>query len=381
MKILIIAPYSPSGTLIPALGAAKKIALFADAMAQAGIETGFINTANNVEVDGRLGVEKWSPASVRSRFPIFIFRPRIIGRLVQALIAPVYGLLIALVFRPDFIWVYNQGFGELMLGYFALCGGGKLINEVEDLPRARLRGFFELKPMLDILAGQVFGPLVYRYLFVSQSVMHHFSGRGFIGDVVPGLISSVSEGVVVNSHCVGYFGGLSAEKGVDILVSLLSNPNRKWAASICGSGELADQIRCSLRPDLNDQFIEGASDGEVDFYMQRCTILINPHIETRSILDGVFPFKLVEYLNTKALIISTNMRFPAQWGAEFGLRIIPRKLARFSDELDRLTAVETFPILEAAVYANRRKYLERYCAVNVVAKVLSRPMPICFNVL
>ena len=48
------------------------------------------------------------------------------------------------------------------------------------------------------------------------------------------------------------------------------------------------------------------SDIELAEIMGRTDILLNPHIK----MDGVFPFKLIEYVASGRLILSSDMSFP-----------------------------------------------------------------------
>jgi len=186
--VLFIAPYSPVGAEAPALGAAKKIRLFCKALEAEGFDVSFLNTANNCGGTSAL-FEQCSPVGVRQVLRALLLRPRFLGRFLFGVISPMIGVFLAITIRPKVVWIYNQGFGEILCGIFAATGEGFVVNEIEDLATARLRGNFELKPRLDAFFSRRLSWRVNRFVCVSSAVADQIAckstvrkiGRGGLG--------------------------------------------------------------------------------------------------------------------------------------------------------------------------------------------------------
>jgi glycosyltransferase involved in cell wall biosynthesis len=111
----------------------------------------------------------------------------------------------------------------------------------------------------------------------------------------------------------GYFGGLTKDKGADFLIKMINesmdqNLSIKWY--ITGAGPYKDSI-VKLSKD-NPNFVEYlgvVSDLELAEIVSNTDILLNPHIQ----MNGVFPFKIIEYAASGRLILSSDILLPTQY--------------------------------------------------------------------
>jgi len=366
--LLMICPYSPVGSSVPALGAAKKISLLSAALKQI-TDLAFVNTANNVSQRKIYNSERCFPSTVSYRLALPCLAPRPLGRFLHVLTAPFYGIYLGIVYCPMYIWIYNQGAGEMLLGYFAGMSGSKIINEIEDLPFSRQRGRAEIKPYLDTLFSKILGPRVDDYMFVSNAVRDVYKDYVKSGAVVNGLISVIKKPRSLQTGRVGYFGGFYEEKGADILLGLLTDEDRSWPISICGGGDYLPRLVAALKPELGDRLWLNATDDEVDHEIAQCNVLLNPHAELFGHIKGVFPFKLVEYINSSAFILSTDMGFGSEWLTGLGIIVLPRTVTSFREAA--ATLVNSTFSLPADIVERRYSFLQQFVASSVVAKYIS----------
>lgn len=369
MTILFIAPYSPVGSQVPALGASRKISLLVDALRRRGDKVIFLNTANNVDSGLGLRRERFYPPGVSVELALPGLAPRFLGRFLHVILLPFFCAIVASRYRPAAAWIYNLGAGELLGGYVASCGDVVSVVEVEDMPKARRRGLAELKPWLDGVVASFVPYAFERFMFVSPAVARQCSSYGGNSIVVQGLVGKVYIQAPVASFRVGYCGGLSAEKGADILFDLAREQGRKWPLSICGTGEWAERLARVMRPELGDCFILNASDEQVAFEISRCTLLLNPHVEISSLSEGVFPFKVVDYLNSSALLLSSDVGIPPKWTTELGISILPRSAFAFRSAIEFAAAGKVL-LPTAALLARRRMAIRQFTADSALAQIL-----------
>ena len=322
---LVIAPYSPAECKFPALGAAKKIRLVCHGFQKNAAQVVFCNTANNLEDAAYFQDEAFFPDGVVGANLIPNIKPRILGRFLFILCAPVLGLLIGAVVKPRTLWVYNLGAGELLMGYFAGLFVRSRILEVEDLPFARNRGTGELKPILDHCVSAILKDTYHTYVLVSHQVRKSLKLSSNRQLVVPGIIADlkIKRFPFENKPLkVGYFGGFDPEKGCNIVIELLKTRSRNWSYTVCGGGGKYERdIEAALQLDLGDQLFVKQSDEAMERLQAECQVLLNPHRPLREMGFGVFPFKVSEYMNSGSIIITTDMGLPLKSLEELGLRI------------------------------------------------------------
>jgi glycosyltransferase involved in cell wall biosynthesis len=101
---------------------------------------------------------------------------------------------------------------------------------------------------------------------------------------------------------VGYFGGLSREKGVGFLLDLMPLTARHVTFVVTGSGELANELRLFKdRFPEKLEFLESVNDEELQNAMGSVDLIVNAH----QINNGVFPFKVLESIASGRLLVST----------------------------------------------------------------------------
>lgn len=111
----------------------------------------------------------------------------------------------------------------------------------------------------------------------------------------------------------GYFGGLTKDKGADFLIKMINksmdqNLSIKWY--ITGAGPYKDSIE-KLSKDIPNfvEYLGVVSDSELAEIVSNTDILLNPHIK----MNGVFPFKIIEYAASGRLILSSDILLPTQY--------------------------------------------------------------------
>ena len=113
-----------------------------------------------------------------------------------------------------------------------------------------------------------------------------------------------------NHVTCGYFGGLTKDKGADFLIKMIQmSLNRKLPIKwfVTGKGPYEDELKVLSKKNSDMVTYFGVvSNFELAEIMGRTDILLNPHIK----MDGVFPFKLIEYVASGRLILSSDMSFP-----------------------------------------------------------------------
>jgi glycosyltransferase involved in cell wall biosynthesis len=311
-RIFLVAPYSPPGGDLVHLSAAKKIEMVARLRSKIGAPVILVNTAHNRRgfaathtMRRRLG-----DISVAEITP-FTFPIRPIGKVLNILAAR--RLATSLCSRDALVWIYN---GYAYESVFALSckGSKKLVVEIEDLPFSRRRGFLDVKNRLDSWLLNKVLRVANVVTLVNSSMTSNFEHLGARTILLPSIISRelmAKDGRIPFSqkpYTLGYFGGLSAEKGVDTLLELLHSLPDSWRMLITGAGPLADDLQVAARA-YPDRLVFRREVSETDLYdlMLQCDALVNPHRSIALMRNGVFPFKVFEYLVTKRLVFSTAL--------------------------------------------------------------------------
>lgn len=310
----LVAPYSPLGrSALVHLGAAKKIAAVIGVLASLGYRVRLINSAHNAAEFRTHQLRRSTIGGVRLlELTPFTVPWRPLGKVLNLCSAYRWGRRLARRQRQSLVWIYN---GYAFESLFALCSGkhSRLVVELEDLPFSRRRGGLDLKNRLDsALLSRV---LTQACLVTAVNEMIAASLPGLRCRVVslPSILDPGVEGRAFkrpfsgSPYRIGYFGGLTVEKGANVLLSLAEDLPANWSMLVTGSGPLASRFReASARVD-RVSFRESASDSEVLSLMGECDLLVNPHTSIAAMRDGVFPFKVYEYVSTGRLVASTPL--------------------------------------------------------------------------
>lgn len=328
MKILYIAHYTSAafrsahgdhGT--PGFGGLRKVELVCEALSRAGHEVVLASSA-------MLAVSRWRvrPAEeevitcgahrVRVIYPAALeLKP--LGGLANALRARRIADRICAEFEPDLVLLYNTSLFEFMATRGVISSSNvPVFVEVEDLPLARRREWGNLKPRLD---QRCWPPLLARASGFTAV------NEGIRAMLPPGKPAFLLPGIVddrLRTHAarrrppftgarrtLGYFGGLTADKGVGVLLDLAPVLPEPWDVVVCGSGPLAPLFAAAQAAHPERFRFRGTLDVD-ELYAQMCacdcTLVPPERIEGSG--DAVFPFKLLEYLTAGTHIVSPRLK-------------------------------------------------------------------------
>jgi hypothetical protein len=244
-----------------------------------------------------------------------IYRNKFIGKFLNLYsIKYIYSNIIKKYGIPKAIWLYNgYAFESKFASYAKKClkNNTKIILEFEDWHFARSRGL-NPKPYIDwfywklLLNHLDFCITVNKYLY---DKCIKYVKNGFL---LPGLfdnkvIENISNNIIFNNPIitVGYFGGLSKEKGAEFLLNLIKEKyNIQVKFIICGNGDFQSTFEdfSNKNPTILD-FYTQLNETELIKLYNNIDIFLNPHIEC----TGVFPFKVIEAIAMRKLLISSKL--------------------------------------------------------------------------
>jgi glycosyltransferase involved in cell wall biosynthesis len=167
---------------------------------------------------------------------------------------------------------------------------------------------------------------------------------GIIDDRLTDLVASRQDPFTCRPHVLGYFGGLSQEKGVDVLLNAVPHLPDDWRLQVGGTGPLAHDLQKMARADPGRVTFLGNLTGDALYdALCSCDATVVPPEQLGGDGLGVFPFKVLEYLVADTHIITTplpdigavDLRFTYRWdGTVTGLvRELEKAAASF--ELER----------------------------------------------
>lgn len=311
---VLIAACSP-GFPAEHLGATKKIELVAKLLQRLGYDLHYVDSGHPEQrhahpvlgqpaMVGESAVTLWRPSCLPHRK---------LGKLLNVLTTgPLMDELAAR--RPQLIWLYNSYAFEARWGMdLKARTGAHLILELEDLPLARHRGL-NPKPHLDQWYFERLLPHVDLATFVNATLMEQYRSKVrqslLLPSVLQDAITQLPDRLRFESgaHCLGYFGGLEPDKGVQVLLDLVPRMPRNWKLVVTGVGSLSGAFRdiAAKHPQAID-FHGAVHHQEVVRLMSTCDAIVNPHAAITEMDNGVFPFKVCEALASGALLITTPL--------------------------------------------------------------------------
>jgi glycosyltransferase involved in cell wall biosynthesis len=123
-------------------------------------------------------------------------------------------------------------------------------------------------------------------------------------------------------YVLGYFGGLSVEKGVDVLLDAVPHLPDEWRLRAGGSGPLGRDLRriAQANPE-RVEFLGNLSGDALYDALCSCDATAVPPEQLRGDGRGVFPFKVLEYLVAGTHIVASrlpdvgeiDLRFTHRW--------------------------------------------------------------------
>jgi glycosyltransferase involved in cell wall biosynthesis len=353
--ILVVAPYSgalPQDT--PFIAGAKKIRTIIAALSTVDKCVVLLNSGHQVSETRKTKITK---VSFGGDGLIDVITPSTkkyanIGRVANILnISGIITKIVAKYGVPNVAWFYN--------GYaFEMCAaaclqrnyGTRTVLEFEDWHFARNRGL-NPKPYLDWLCWR----LALRYLNAGFAVNSRLAAilekNNIPTTLLPGIVSPLISELAIGAPpfrsdriTVGYFGGLSEEKGAAVLLRLAERTSDKVSFVITGRGELQWKFEALARtmPERM-KFLGPVSEQALVTAVSEVDLIVNAH----HINSGVFPFKIIESIASGRLLVSTELPMK-------GYELFTRAIEFYDGNEETLTK-----IVENAsmIYKNRRPYI------------------------
>ncbi len=363
-RIIIIAAYSPPGNSgLSNLGASKKIESVVRMLKTLNKSIVLINSAHNQEEFGRSRVRRQIVGGVNTVVVTpFTLPNRKIGKLLNLLFAIYCARRFSRKSKKQLIWCYN-GYAFECLFALSLDAPKEIVVEMEDMPFSRKRGRFDIKDRLDSFLLDILADKVNLMTCVNQAIADYFSALPAKKILFPSVINQklASQGFNApfsgGSRTIGYFGGLNQEKGADVMLELVRELPADWRVIVTGGGVLAaDFVALAAQFPERLTFGQNVSEEQLHRYMQECDVLVNPHKPIVDMGNGVFPFKVYEYIYTRRLVLTTKL--PAERS------VIESALEFFDGSVHALKAKLTDA---EAIYLNRRGNIDaaaEYIATN-----------------
>lgn len=323
--IFIVAPYSPVGrNTHPNLGAAGKIRAVIRILAKTGVRIVLINSAHNESHWGHTTINQAPElgSNVIEVIP-FTIPFRKYGKALNAFNVGVILSQLIRLWNPIMTWIYN--------GYVFECRAALLLKkiypsmpivmEIEDWPDARGRSSLgRIKELLDIYYQRAVTKQANLITCINESVSTkpELLDRNCI--IFPGVIRDAFRKprflprVIDKEHLtIGYFGGMTAEKGFDIFMEAArisaEGKEARFHFIACGAGPLQDVARAQAS--VHSRTLEchiGVEDDILDDLMHRCHVIVNPHSKLPHNGEaGIFPFKVIEAIAAGTLLVSTPL--------------------------------------------------------------------------
>ena len=316
--IVVVAPYSPIGlSATPTLGAARKLQAVIGLLSTMG-KVVLVNSAHNALTRAPLRVEtiRIGELSVPMIIPpVFASRP--VGKLLNLLQLNQVMRALRAFGRPRMAWLYNgYAFENLMAGALSRSFHCPVVLEFEDWHFARRRGW-SVKPYIDAFSWIYALRFINAAFAVNAELQGRLQEKNVPAYLLPGIVPvELAElfhasppfptGMAVTR--VGYFGGLSTEKGVDMLLAAIARAPAGLHFTVSGTGPLqADVASCAERHPERLCFAGRVDDARLNRLIGDCDVIVNPHKSIDEMRGGVFPFKVIEAIASGRLLITTTV--------------------------------------------------------------------------
>lgn len=365
MKILYIAPYVSDEYKslfnqkdIGSLAATIKIELIANILCEMGHEVLILSSVNFHANKYKfrksfLEYKNINSGEIKVYYP-FGLRCRGIGGILNIFFSPLIELRLRKLINPDIIISYNANLFEYSISSMVRSRSDvPLLLEIEDLPLSRRRGLINLKPLLDKWSWKKMLNLADGFTAVNPGILFLLPQEK-PNMLLPGILNPLLERTSdcriapfkLKQKTLGYFGGLTTGKGVEVLIELACQLPEDWNICICGMGNLSKIFEDIAIINKNVKF-HGVVPAE-DMYrlMASCDALLVPTESSANSIGGVFPFKILEYCISRAHVISPviqyldyfNLSFISRWDGtveDLKLALIEAERNYFAEELER----------------------------------------------
>jgi glycosyltransferase involved in cell wall biosynthesis len=260
---------------------------------------------------------------------------------------------------PRLYWFYNAYAFEMRYALKASAASrAPMVLELEDWPLARRRRW-NPKPFLDYFYWlRVGAARILTHAFAVNSVLETRIGdRADEVSLLPGAVPQ--EIVNIATHqppfasqdspvTAGFFGGLSVEKGADMLLRLVPRLDPGYVLQVTGSGPLErDFVECSERWPGRLRFHGSVDEATLYELIGQTDVILNPHAGLMRMGNGVFPFKVVEAIASGRLLISTDLPTTGVEDLVRGVQFVPHCENAFL----------------AAIHGARGRYLEQQTVI------------------
>lgn len=315
--ICVIAPYSPVGSSVPHLGAARKLEEVVAALSTLDSDILLVNSAHDecVRAPSRLIRAKCGATDVEMFYPS-TYRYRALGKLLNLFELRAVQEAICRRGRPKLVWIYNAySFECLLARRLSDKFNAPVVLELEDAIFSRGRGL-NPKPFLDYAA----------YMLVRSRFRAAFCVNGALSDSLatleiptyelPGIVSrEVNYGLRTwrrpfaggedRVATVGYFGALTEEKGGRLLLAVIKERRPGIKFIVCGAGAMYEEFRLAATDNL--ELHTNLPYESLLACMSRCDVIFNPHLVSERYLKGLFPSKVLEAVGSGRVVISTPL--------------------------------------------------------------------------
>lgn len=316
--ILIVAPFDGNNPeKSPFIAASKKIHLIIHTLSSIDNDIVLLNSSHWLKTSTNFKIER---KQTYLNCNIYLVTPKtlnfkFLGKLMNLFsIKSIYSKIINEFGKPKIIWLYNGYAFESRFATFAkkkLKNDTKIILEFEDWHFARSRGY-NPKPYIDWFFWKLLLKHIDYSFTVNKFLENKVSKHVYKNTLLPGLINdNIINDIDQNNLfknktiSIGYFGGLSKEKGAKFILNLMKEKfDIDVKFIICGSGDLQEDFNeFSINNPLILEYFGTITEEELNNLYKRIDIIINPHFEN----NGVFPFKVIEAIAMKKLLISTTL--------------------------------------------------------------------------
>lgn len=366
--IVIVAPYSPPSRKGKSnLGASRKLETIISILSSLDSQLVLVNSAHNgsdptplvisqVEIGGVALMEITLPLS----------SSRTLGKLKNVFCVNQVLDAVQKLGKPQCFWFYNGYAFEMRMAEKAQRRFRvPMILEFEDWHFSRSRGF-NPKPYIDYLfwrraARLMSGTFVVNTLLASR--MHDFTNNiEMLPGVVPKVLADIAKEMPPffaqsGPVKVGFFGGLSVEKGADIVLKLVTSLPAGYVLHVTGTGPLAaDFDACASKYTERLCYHGRVDDATLYQLIANCDVMLNPHVSIENMNNGVFPFKVIEAVASGRLLISTAVPAHGLEDVLVGVKFVEHNASAF----------------QAAITESRQYYFDNAALVSKGASIANQ---------
>lgn len=327
MKVLYVAPFATSefsdrhgDTQAASLGGMRKVSLIAEALAQYGNQVVILSSVmlSNSKFAWRKSFREqlhYGDKTVEVIYPsAFMLRP--FGGLLNCLRTPWIIQQLLKDFVPEVAIIYNTYLFE-SLAAKELVRRLKIpiVLEIEDLPLARRREWFNIKPWLDQRSWGAMLNLSMGFTAVNGLILDQLPDnkpKYLLPGVIDNRLEALSRKRIPpfnhSQRIVGYFGALAIEKGIQVLLDLVPRLPPEWRLVVSGTGPLSSEFE-SLGQLYPAQMTFHGRLNVIDLYevMCQCDCTVIPLEQIPGHDTGVFPFKTFEFIVAGTHVIASRL--------------------------------------------------------------------------